>query len=172
MLQTKVKILTVNSATQLICGLLGATGCSCSCVQCQSCTDCVNCPNLTVNDIIMKVYRKGTNFVCGSSPPIPQQFPKCTAPFPYPPCATAYSPNADPPPTYFVQYNAYTLSGITVCFFIDDLLTGVCSGQYVGDVFVKGNYCSSIEINVGDTCNVFSPYTVSVGGGIDNDLQP
>lgn len=170
MLNVRRKIVNVNSNTQLICALLGATGCSCNCPSCQGCTDCTDCPSLTINDITMKIYRKGTNFVCGGSAPTGQQFPKCAPP--YPPCATAFSPNADPPVTYFVQYNAYTLTGITVCFYIDDLLTGACSGRYVGDIFVSGNQCGSIEMGVGDKCTVFEPYTVSTGGGIDTDLQP
>lgn len=170
MLNLRQKFVGVDSNTQLICAQLGATGCSCTCPQCQGCTDCTNCPNLTVDDITMKVYRKGVEYVCGGAVPTAQQFPNCNPP--YAPCATPYSPNVGPAPIYFVQYNAYSLTGITVCFYIDSLLTSACFGQYRGDIFVNGNQCGFIDMQVGDNCTVFGPYTVSVGGGIDSDLQP
>ena len=119
----------------------------------------------------MKVYRAGSGYTCGGAFPTPTvYYPNCSAP--YARCPTPYSPNVGPTPTYFVLYNAYSLTGIVVCFFIDTLLTSACSGQYIGDIFVKGNQCGSITMNVGDKCSVFEPFTVSVGGGINNDLQP
>ncbi len=171
MLNVREKIISVHSTTALICTNLGQSGCSCNCSSCQGCTDCTSCPNLTTADIVMKVYRAGSGYTCGGGFPAPTlYYPACDAP--YPPCPTPYAPNVGPTPTYFVMYPAYSLTGIVVCFYIDSLLTGVCSGQYIGDVFVLGNKCGSIVMNVGDTCGVFESYTVSVGGGINNDLQP
>jgi len=170
-LSLREKIVKVNSSTALVCFQLGATGCSCTCSSCQGCTDCTNCPNLTIADIQMKVYRAGSLITCGNPVPVPTTYyPNCTNPVA--PCATPYYPNVGPTPTYFVLYNAYSLTGITACFYIDSLLTGTCSGQYIGDIFVTGKQCGSIVMNVGDTCSVFEPYTVSIGGGLNNDLQP
>ncbi len=171
MLNLRRKIVPVSSDTALVCAQLQVTGCSCNCALCNNCTDCTNCPSLTISDIVMKVYRKGTEYVCNNNIPAPGQFPNCQAPYP-PNCATAYYPNVPPNPTYFVQYNAYSLTGITVCFYIDSLLTGACSGRYVGDVFIKDNKANGVEMQVGDTFKVFEPYSVSLGGGINDDLQP
>jgi hypothetical protein len=170
MLQTQVKFLNVDVNTALVCAQLSAMGCSCSCASCKNCVDCVDCPGLTIDDIVMKVYRAGVAYVCGGAVSAATQYPNCNGP--YPPCPTPYSPNAGPAPTYFVQYNAYSLTANTVCFYIDDLLTGTCQGQYVGDVFVSGNKSGSITMNVHNSGYVFAPYTVSTGGGIGNDLQP
>jgi hypothetical protein len=171
MLNVRKKFITVDSSTALVCANLGQSGCSCNCSSCQGCTDCTSCPNLTTADIQMKVYRAGSGYTCGGAVPAPTvYYPNCSAP--YAPCPTPYSPNVGPTPTYFVLYPAYTLTGIVVCFFIDTLLTSACAGQYIGDIFVKGNTCGSIVMNVGDSCNVFDAFAVSTGGGINNDLQP
>lgn len=169
MLNLRRKIIPVSSDTALVCAQLQVTGCSCNCALCNGCTDCTNCPNLQSSystSIVMKVYRKGTEYVCNNSIPAPGQFPNCQPPYP-PNCATPYYPNVPPNPTYFVQYNAYSLTGITVCFYVDSLLTGACAGRYVGDIFVNGNKCTTgVEMQVGDTFKVFEPYSVTSGTNI------
>jgi hypothetical protein len=174
MLNSQQKIIGVDTNTGTVCAYLGATGCSCTCASCQGCVDCTSCPGLSVGSIVMKMYRKGVNYLCGGSAPTPQSYPNCALP-PSPangPCPTPAAPNVGPPPIYFLTYPAYTLTGQVVCFFIDSQLTGLCSGRYVGDIFVAGNPCGSIEMNVGNQCTVFSPYTVNTGSQSPNTFQP
>jgi hypothetical protein len=59
MLQTQVKIPYVNADTNIVGASMKLTGCNCSCAACLGCVDCIFCTNLTVNDIVMNVYRKG-----------------------------------------------------------------------------------------------------------------
>jgi hypothetical protein len=70
-----------------------------------------------------------------------------------------YRKGVKPEPSYFVQYPAHYLQGVDVQFFIDDLLTQAAPGYYVGDVFVRGYPCGSIQMLVGDNNTVFSPYS-------------
>lgn len=70
-----------------------------------------------------------------------------------------YRKGLTPDKQYFVQYPAYSIQGIDVQFFIDDILKNATSGYYIGDVVVRGNACGSIEMLVGDNNTVFSPYT-------------
>jgi hypothetical protein len=71
-----------------------------------------------------------------------------------------------------VTYPAYTLTGTTVCFYIDTSLTSLLPGRYIGAITVKGNACGQVEMDVGDKCSVFTPYTVSSSHVDDNDFQP
>lgn len=130
MLQTQEKIPYVNSSTLQVKAYLGKTGCNCTCVNCQNCVDCTSCPGLRATDVTMMVYRKGVK----------------------------------PEPSYFVQYSGYQLGGPNlpanlISFYVDSLLTHSPPGYYVGDIFVRGNACGSIQMYVGDNCNVFSPFT-------------
>lgn len=79
------------------------------------------------------------------------------------------------PYTPLLSYPAYSLSGITVCFFIDAMLTGLLPGRYIGKITLtqgtKVLQCGQVEMQVGDKCGVFSPYSVSVFE-LENDLQP
>ena len=125
MLQTAEKIPYVNSNTSIVGANMQLTGCNCSCADCNGCKDCVYCVNLSLDDIVMNVYRKGLT----------------------------------PDKQYFVQYPAYHVQGVDVQFFIDDLLTQATPGYYVGDVFIRGNPCGSINMLVGDNNTVFSPYS-------------
>lgn len=181
MLQTKVAQIYVNSNTAAINAYLSSSGCACTCANCSGCTDCVNCPSLITGNpplystqIAMKIYRKGTEFVCGNAIPTPQQYPNCTNP---PnntngPCPTPTYPNAPPPPTYFLMYYATNLVGTLVTFNIDSQLTGLCPGQYQGDIFISGNPCGNVRMNVGNSCSVFAPFTTPVGTALGADLQP
>src|ERR1700729_2651677 len=87
MLQNQVSQIYVNSNTAAINAYLSSSGCACTCPNCTGCTDCVNCPNLITGSpplystaIAMKIYRKGTEFVCQNSIPTPQQYPNCANP--------------------------------------------------------------------------------------------
>ena len=70
-----------------------------------------------------------------------------------------YRKGVKPDKSYFVQYFAYHVEGVNVQFFIDSLLTEALPGYYVGDVFIRGNPCGSINMLVGDNNTVFSPYS-------------
>ena len=158
MLQSQVSILTVNSSTAQVGAFL----------------TCTNCSGLTIADIVMKVYRKGVAYLCNNNIPTPQQYPNCAQP---PnnangPCPVPYYPNVPPAPTYFLTYPAYSLTGNVVTFFIDSRLTTMCPGRYVGDVFINGLGCGSIEMEVGDDCETLMPYTVPINNSLGGDLQP
>jgi hypothetical protein len=155
MIQSQVNILEVNSSTTSIAANLV----------------CTNCSGLTVFDISMKIYRKGTNFACGGSAPSATTiYPNCTTP--YPPCANTYAPNADPPVTYFLTYPAYSLVGNLVTFALDSHIYTACPGRYVGDIYINSNICSSLEFNLADECQLSNWTAVQASTAYENNLQP
>jgi hypothetical protein len=155
MIQSQKKFLQVNSNT----------------TQIKANLTCTDCAGLTVSQISMKLYRKGTNFVCGgSAPSATTVYPNCATP--YPPCANAYSPNADPPVTYFLTYPAYSLVGNVVSFALDQYIYTACPGRYVGDVYINSNLCDSIEFDLADECQFSNQVTVQANNVFGNNLQP
>lgn len=158
MLSSQVSILTVNSSV----------------AQISMAVSCTNCSGLVASDVTMMIYRKGVEYLCNSDVPAAQQYPNCQQP---PnnangPCPTPYSPNVGPNPIYFLTYTCFSLVGNIASFAIDDNLTGMCQGRFVGDVYVNGKQCGSVEMNVGDTCGVFMPQVLIPSPSLGNDLQP
>jgi hypothetical protein len=73
------------------------------------------------------------------------------------------------------SYPAYDLIGNIVYFYIDSNLTSLV-GRYIGKITVTSGMivtsCGQIEMQVGDSCGVFNPFTVTTTNLGIGDLNP
>lgn len=139
----RCNVVDVSPSTALVAAYIGSSGCACECSDCNGCTDCTSCPNLSVPQINMVISRAGV-------------FPVVN----------------------LFSYPAYEIVGNIVYFYVDSTLTSL-NGRYIGQITVTSlaippitSNCGKIEMQVGNPCTVFNPFTVSIANFGAGDLQP